>query len=578
MRIQHNISALNVNNHLGLVNRNLTKATEKLSSGFRINRSADDAAGLAISEKMRAQIRGLDQAQRNVQDGISLVQVAEGGLNEIHSILQRVKELSTKAANGTYVAEERKDIQSELDSLVSEIDRIADSTNFNNIKLLNGTSSSAGVSTADKQKFIDWLNGSWLSDAAKKVESTTGWKIDPSAKLNVKFKNIGGSAVAQMSGFYADGPTKDLTLTVNTGFMSPGLTYVGTDGPTLGGIPADRLITHEMVHGFMFNNVDSASTPKHWFIEGIAEAVHGASDVRYSLYESGMSSDFSAVKQNINNFDFSSSSGNNQDYTVGYLATSYLYTAVENKSSGSFKTMLGEMKTGTKSFEQLVSEYTGSADFNTFVTQMKNDANTAANFNEDFLKARCGIDLTDGKADPLVGGDASSSAVIPNSGSATSPTGPTTTIKLGSTDVTVNWEDTSSSTGGAIVLQIGSSASETLSINIDSATSSSLGVENISVLNQSDAGNTMELCDKAIDTVSGIRADLGAYQNRLEHTGFNLSAAHENTVSAESRIHDTDMAKEMMKMMKEKILMQAGQSIAAQAMQSPNSVLQLLKL
>ncbi|MDR7562390.1 MAG: flagellin, partial [Armatimonadota bacterium] len=138
MRINQNIAALNAHRNLVATDNALSKSLERLSSGFRINRAADDAAGLAISEKMRAQVRGYTQAIRNAQDGISLVQTAEGALNEVHSILQRIRELVLQAGNETLSAEDRDAIQSEIDQLVEEVDRIANSTNFNGVLLLDG--------------------------------------------------------------------------------------------------------------------------------------------------------------------------------------------------------------------------------------------------------------------------------------------------------------------------------------------------------------------------------------------------------------------------------------------------------
>lgn len=139
MRINNNVQALNTYNRLTINNDALSKSLEKLSSGMRINRAGDDAAGLAISEKMRGQIRGLNQAQRNAQDTISLIQTAEGALNEVHSILQRMRELAVQAANDTNTDADRKAIQNEIEQLVSEIDRIANTTEFNTKKLLDGS-------------------------------------------------------------------------------------------------------------------------------------------------------------------------------------------------------------------------------------------------------------------------------------------------------------------------------------------------------------------------------------------------------------------------------------------------------
>jgi flagellin len=138
MIVQHNMAALNTNRQLGATNTNLAKSTEKLSSGYRINRAGDDAAGLSISEKMRGQIRGLEQGSTNAQDGISLIQTAEGALNEVHSVLQRMRELTVQAANDTNVTADRDAIAAEQKALVEEIDRIGDQTEFNTMKLLNG--------------------------------------------------------------------------------------------------------------------------------------------------------------------------------------------------------------------------------------------------------------------------------------------------------------------------------------------------------------------------------------------------------------------------------------------------------
>ena len=145
MVVQHNLSAMNTNRQLGTVTSSLSKSTEKLSSGYKINRAADDAAGLSISEKMRSQIRGLDKSASNAQDGISLIQVAEGALNETHSILQRMNELATQAANDTNTSIDRTAISAEMNQLTSEINRIQSTTQFNTMNLLDGTFTSKNL-------------------------------------------------------------------------------------------------------------------------------------------------------------------------------------------------------------------------------------------------------------------------------------------------------------------------------------------------------------------------------------------------------------------------------------------------
>ena len=176
MVVQHNLSAMNTNRQLSGVQSAQSKSTEKLSSGYRINRAGDDAAGLSISEKMRSQIRGLNKASSNAQDGISLVQVAEGALNETHSILQRMNELATQAANDTNTSTDRTAIQAEIDQLTSEINRIQSTTQFNTMNLLDGTFSSKNlqVGSLSGQSIgisIKNMNASSLGVDALKVSS-----------------------------------------------------------------------------------------------------------------------------------------------------------------------------------------------------------------------------------------------------------------------------------------------------------------------------------------------------------------------------------------------------------------------
>ena len=178
MVVQHNLSAMNTNRQLGITTSAQAKSTEKLSSGYRINRAGDDAAGLTISEKMRSQIRGLDKASTNAQDGVSLIQTAEGALTEAHSILQRMNELSTQAANDTNTSSDRSAIQKEMNALVSELDRIASTTMFNTMRLIDGTfkSKNLQVGSLENQSIsisIDAMNAKALGVNNLSVSSFT---------------------------------------------------------------------------------------------------------------------------------------------------------------------------------------------------------------------------------------------------------------------------------------------------------------------------------------------------------------------------------------------------------------------
>ena len=194
MVVQHNLTAMNSNRMLGLTTKTQAKSTEKLSSGYKINRAADDAAGLSISEKMRKQIRGLTQASLNAQDGISAVQTAEGALTEVHDMLQRMNELAVKASNGTMSKDDREYVQNEVDQLVTEIDRVAETTKFNETYLLKGDDTKAAVTESVYKKFdVSTLN-SVISDTSKISESNDFDSI--TGKFKLKFTSglaVGGT-------------------------------------------------------------------------------------------------------------------------------------------------------------------------------------------------------------------------------------------------------------------------------------------------------------------------------------------------------------------------------------------------
>ena len=177
MIVQHNITAMNANRMLGLTTNSLAKSTEKLSSGYRINRAADDAAGLSISEKMRKQIRGLDQASTNAEDGISAVQTAEGALNEVHSMLQRMNELAVQSANGTNSQVDRDSIQDEIDQLTTEIDRVSETTKFNETYLLKGdTKGSKDANFVTSQYMIKKDTNLYVEGANAEIADATELK------------------------------------------------------------------------------------------------------------------------------------------------------------------------------------------------------------------------------------------------------------------------------------------------------------------------------------------------------------------------------------------------------------------
>ncbi|MCR5099332.1 MAG: flagellin [Lachnospiraceae bacterium] len=212
MVVQHNMQAANTNRQLGITSGGQAKSTEKLSSGYKINRAADDAAGLSISEKMRSQVRGLNRASTNAQDGISAVQTAEGALNEVHSILQRMNELATQAANDTNTSVDRKAIKAEINELTSEINRISSTTQFNTMNLLDGgfTGKNLQVGALSGQKIelnissmsasglgltVDFQNGAATADPADGALTNGTTEFNPDSHLKVSSFQAAGSTM-----------------------------------------------------------------------------------------------------------------------------------------------------------------------------------------------------------------------------------------------------------------------------------------------------------------------------------------------------------------------------------------------
>ncbi len=210
MIVQHNMSSLNTNRQLGITNKALKNSTEKLSSGYRVNRAADDAAGLSISEKMRSQIRGLNQASDNAQNGQSLIQTAEGALNEIHSVLQRMRELTVQASNDTNVSADRKSIALEMKALTAEIDRIATQTEYNTMKLLSGKFSGKNLQVGAN-------NGQFISISISKM-SSEGLKV----------------TVAEVAGLISTGTSKTISPLIS--IVSNAITMVSEQRAKLGAI------------------------------------------------------------------------------------------------------------------------------------------------------------------------------------------------------------------------------------------------------------------------------------------------------------------------------------------------------
>ena len=236
MVVQHNLTAMNSNRMLGVTSKSQAKSTEKLSSGYKINRAADDAAGLSISEKMRKQIRGLTQASSNAQDGISSVQTAEGALTEVHDMLQRMNELAVKAANGTNSSDDRDYIQNEVDQLVSEIDRVAETTKFNETYLLKGNGTGKTLNLDAKSA---GLNGTFDADATDGTKTTSVFTMKELA-AGEKI-SVGGTEYTQGDGTNGTTTTADIETAI--------ITELGKAN-TIGADAAPAAVTGTIAGGF----------------------------------------------------------------------------------------------------------------------------------------------------------------------------------------------------------------------------------------------------------------------------------------------------------------------------------------
>lgn len=490
MRIQHNIMALNSNRQLGVNNSAVARSLEKLSSGYRINRAGDDAAGLAISEKMRAQIKGLEAATDNSQDAISLVQTAEGGLQEVHSMLNRMTELATKSANGTYTDNvDRQALQDEISALKDEINRIADGTDFNGIKLLDG---SMGVGTTGVSDTIN------ITDSKMNAFKVTVSGADENVSVN--FKTAAG-ATGVTAAWSNDGK---LTFTIS-------------------GVDDTAKITQKDIDKAIASATGTPDTAKN-----IKVTLDG--DISFSAA--------SVAKGPQEIITAKAKQASKTDAGTGVTVTA-------DKAGKDERTLLFDNAN--------VGVSVDSATGNVTIGFEAGKSYTAADVNK--ILDEAGIDMSVAYEGAKTGTDLGN---VPD-------------LKLDG--------GTGLATGGGLTLQIGDTndAYNQLVLGIGDMHVNALDLTSVDISTRDGASAAMAKIKTAINTVSTSRGKLGAIQNRLEHTINNLGVTTENITSAESRIRDVDMAKEMMNYTKNSVLVQSAQAMLAQANQQPQSVLQLLQ-
>ena len=530
MVVQHNLNAINANNKMNINVSGTKKATEKLSSGYQINRAGDNAAGLAISEKMRSQIRGLSQATKNANDGISLIQTAEGGLNETHSILQRMRELAVQSANGTYQDNtDREAIQLEVDALKSEIDRIASSTEYNGMKLLDGSlgGSKAVTEFGAKYGVVDTTS----TDLAGSILTSNV----AGAKVTIA---LGATKGGEAATWAADGKELVLNLVENETYSQDDIDKLiaNADSRKADGIVAD--LSLKLKNGVM-SATKANSTDK--TVAGV-RASADATDIPADLLTSAISG-----------------------FGDQIAITSNSYGADTRKIS-----IVTDAQAGKENVTTTKADTAGAKD-GEFVIHLSTGKEYTERDIQDLLKAE-GLDysiaITDKNAPD---GDVSVKFDVKTDDATKYQFTMANGAGIGKEEV--------ATTGKGLTFQIGANGVEDqrVTLNVNDMSSTAIGVANADVSTQDAANKAIDMVDSAVKTVSMQRAGLGALQNRLEYTVNNLTTTNENLTAAESQIRDTDMATEMINYTKNNILQQASQAMLAQANQQPQAILQLLQ-
>ena len=761
MRIQHNIMAMNAYRNYNNNTSALSKNLEKLSSGYKINRAGDDAAGLAISEKMRAQITGLKAASKNVKDGVSLVKTAEGAMQEIHDMLNRMDYLATQSANGTYDNEvDRLNLQKEVDALKSEIDRIADSANFNGIKLLDGSLSKDAAGASTKTQLMNITTsvtgataGRVDAKAAGHVFNTNGKELGDKTKFDayeITFKNakgetktitlveaavdgIGGDTGADVANALS-GKTGGLTLSTIGGgseadlaefrelFDITGVTNAGagaadqgikiqakdaasgaelvslkvgsnaTDPKTaLGALAApaedqtatkaeaggfaiefnaanapaagDTVKIGDTTYEFVANAGDKPTTAGATAIVVGADAAGSTQNLVNQLKKDGYDvsvsknsntklifTDLSQISEKQGGAQIESSSdkllitkqaaakqvteitiGGTTQQTANTLTVNYVdengkatsktlnyAAAATNNAAGNATAMYNAMKDDAdlvKLFDikddgngkititargtgEGAGTFTGMTIGDTTATQAVTQ--TAGAYEGKTVEIKDGANLkagdtvtvngktyefTNDTSKPVGSGNiaislgADGKKTMENLSKALTADGVTHSLDTTTGKLTFNDKDHTPVGEGGLTLQIGDTADKfnKLTVSVGDMHAKALGIGDLTIANQDGAAEAIQKIKDAINTVSSTRGDLGAIQNRLEHTQNNLSVMTENIQDAEATIRDTDVADEMMAYTKNNILIQSAQAMLAQANQVPQGVLQLLQ-
>ena len=605
MKINHNMGAMNSKRNMKINNKASSKSMEKLSSGLRISSAGDDVAGLSISEKMRAQIRGLEQASRNAADGITLIQTAEGALNETHSILQRMRELSVQAVNDTNTESDRKALQEEMNELTSEINRIANTTEFNTKKILTG-----GQGNGVKAINLDF-NGTEVTHTKGSDAITKGMKVGVTIS-----SNLSSSIMPQPDGF---------NFELNGIALSVRYVYEPTNGKvgdiTYGILGTNGIITQSPTPSGVITGgqVKITNTPNGTISASDTEKVAEATAILFQKQidsNATLRGEFKAYNKGsqiiIEALDKNGTVSNGQMVISGINSSKNGLTVSDVNTGNTVVngTTIGKQDIPAKGASTTIDFSTIAAtkdDIKALVDAgMSINGQTIQFFDSTdgpYMGKAIGIDIKDAtNAEELV------QAIIDQTKTKLQGVDLTrdgnklviTSQTVGENSVLEVFNGNSYNEDIEIKLQVGSNKEQSMLVSIGNMRARALGLVGagagftkepgvtdgtdtkkyeraLDVTTSKSAESAIKIIDEATKKVSDQRAALGAYQNRLQYVVNNLNYSAENTISSESKIRDTDMALEVTKNSKSDILLQAAQSMMAQANSAPEQIIQLLK-
>lgn len=575
--INTNIATLNARRNLGSSQLDLARSLNRLASGLRINSAVDDAAGLAISGRITTQINGRMQAIRNANDGISMLQTADGSLSTMVENLQRVRTLAVQSANASNSAGDRQVLQAEAALRLDEVDRLARTSSFNGSKIFSqDTTTVAG--NENEKLVVEALKMGWLERAEELIRNNYGIEADgASIYIDItSFSDGAGGTLAQVafSPGGPDGRATNIRLQIDMADFTPPNLPNGGSAPMY----ADRVIAHEMVHAIMGRsvNITSLGTTSMWFVEGAAEFIHGADErLAGDLYMAAGATQAEKAEDVLSVLSVGGWGGTSKDYSAGYVATRYLHQKLKDAGhAGGVKDFFAYLSgPGAPTMNDAMQHFFGTGAGNASYTEASFISEVKGTDGVNFL---LGMNLSNADTGAIGGLDADGGQEL---------TAEDVVGDIGSSygeDVLAGFDETWENIGGGepskrqVTLQIGGEVGQTLNIEFGAMNLAALGLQDVSIHDQYSSQRAILRIDAALDYINAQRADIGSQLSRLDSTVSNLQVGVENAMASRSRVLDTDYAAETAALTRSQILQQASTAMVAQANALPRNVLSLL--